>query len=120
MSNLNCKSSKCIYNHSGLCNADYINVSGKYAHSSNETCCNTFKEGSIKNTFNTLNNIGIFNGVKQIFSDNTQGLRKEIYCDASNCYHNNNGVCKAENVLVSGSKARTLDETNCETFIEGY
>ena len=120
MSSLNCKASKCVYNHSGSCNADYINISGKYSHISDETCCNTFKETTLKNTFSNINNVGIFNGVKQMFNSNITSLSPSVYCDASNCYYNKEGECVAENISVAGQKARTLDETNCETFVEAY
>ena len=40
-----------------------------------------------------------------------------INCSVNNCSHNNNGVCYANRINVSGKKAKTSINTACGSFL---
>lgn len=40
---ITCQATNCIYNHSQLCNADHVDISGIRATASEETVCATFQ-----------------------------------------------------------------------------
>lgn len=46
-SDVGCDVESCVYNENGCsCTAEHINVDGKRAHATCDTCCSTFKEKS--------------------------------------------------------------------------
>lgn len=44
MTKLDCTATNCIYNQNKVCAKDQVQVVGEQAHTSGETCCQSFKE----------------------------------------------------------------------------
>lgn len=44
MSKINCKADQCNYNSNQTCKKDQVQIDGKTAHDSSETCCQSFVE----------------------------------------------------------------------------
>lgn len=110
MARINCYSNRCGKNKQGYCTANYINVLGENAHSTSETICSNFESESVfKSAISSMN---FFSGSVGI-NGNT-----EIYCNASNCFYNGNGVCSAKNLQFKPNGVN--DNSSCTTFIEAY
>lgn len=121
MTNLRCSVSKCVNNHSKVCNAQNINILGADSHISRDTCCYTFRENSFKNALSNLSNINYFGELKQIFNSSTSTqIETRIYCDVKACYYNSLGNCTAKNINVVQHFDNDMSGTCCETFIEAY
>ncbi|WP_346939983.1 DUF1540 domain-containing protein [uncultured Clostridium sp.] len=41
-----------------------------------------------------------------------------LACNATNCIHNNSGMCSASSIHVQGGNAHSSEYTQCGTFIE--
>lgn len=115
---LSCSATNCVHNMSGLCSANTINVAGNGAHSSSSTQCETFAEKGLKNSLMNAANVNIPGQFKQLFNSASIEMNPTIRCNAENCKHNNNKMCNAQNIQVSGPGALTSSKTCCETFIE--
>lgn len=106
MAKINCDVTNCSHNDHRVCFANRVNVAGGKAEDSRETCCASFLD---RTHYSTLTN-------------NTNRLEEEctaIVCDAVTCTYNENKLCYAGNIHVSGNMARIYEETSCETFKEG-
>lgn len=44
MTKLDCTATNCVYNENKVCAKENVQVSGERAHSSCDTCCESFKE----------------------------------------------------------------------------
>lgn len=53
MSKINCKADNCCYNKSQMCQKDQIQIDGRTAHLSSETCCQSFSDKEDKNACKT-------------------------------------------------------------------
>jgi hypothetical protein len=115
---LSCSATNCVNNMSGVCSAITINVFGSNAHSSQNTKCETFAEKGIKNALSNALNMNVVGEVKQVFNSESIVMSPNIRCNASSCMHNENNLCAADNIMVSGMGAITSDRTKCETFKE--
>ena len=115
---LSCSATNCVNNMSGLCSADTINVFGSNAHSSEKTQCETFAEKGIKNALANVLNNNIVGEFQQVFNSESIVMSPSIRCNATSCTHNENNLCAADNVMVSGIGAITSGRTQCETFKE--
>lgn len=101
MSSLNCSAKECGYYKDDLCERNHINVGGKQAHRTAETCCESFENQSV----------GKHTAMK---ADENTG----IHCEAQNCEYNENETCVAKHVQIQGCNAEVCGETCCETFCE--
>lgn len=99
--NLRCEATRCIHNNGNYCYAGRINIDGKLADDIDDTYCSTFKE---KDYQQFTSSIGI-NSQRPI---NTHQIR----CDAVKCIHNDNKLCKANNVKINSGNA------SCDMFEE--
>lgn len=94
-----CKATNCVHNKNCDCMAGVINVKGTYALSVQETTCNTFVvEGGY--SFDNLASL----------HDYEKTIPEKIKCNVSNCNHNENGKCYAEDVQIMAANAA------CGTF----
>ncbi|MFX0549381.1 DUF1540 domain-containing protein [Hathewaya histolytica] len=46
-------------------------------------------------------------------------MRVNLSCSATNCVHNEMGLCSANDIIIVGEKANKTDETSCVTFSRG-
>ncbi len=97
MSNLTCSSSNCVHNSCGECHAGAITINGYGANSSSQTTCSSFLDRE---------NAAFVNAV-----DSSNAVDpNDIKCNATNCCHNCNMSCNADNVTIDAANAR------CDTF----
>lgn len=115
---LSCSATNCVNNMSGVCSAITINVFGSNAHSSEKTECETFAEKGIKNALANALNMNVVGELKQVFNSESIVMSPSIRCSAISCIHNENNLCDADNIMVSGIGAKTSGKTQCETFRE--
>lgn len=102
MIKINCAVENCSHNNCGTCYANRINVEGNGAKNAETTCCASFLD---KRHYSTLTN-----------NTNSQGACDCLVCGVTNCAYNDNKLCTAEIINVSGAGANIYNETNCETF----
>ena len=115
---LSCTATNCVNNMSGICSASTINVSGSNAHTSESTQCETFAEKGLRNSLANVLNMNVVGEFKQVFNSESIEMSPSVRCDATNCKHNENNLCAADNIMVNGLGALTSGRTQCETFEE--
>ena len=115
---LSCSATTCVNNVTGICSARTINVLGSNAHSSEATQCETFAEKGLKNSLANALNLNIVGEIKQVFNSDSIEMSPSIRCDATNCMHNEEKICVADNILVNVTGALSSKRTQCETFEE--
>ncbi|WP_343009070.1 DUF1540 domain-containing protein [Clostridium celatum] len=101
MTNLICNVHNCTHNSSNMCCKDGIQVGGKSAVSSVNTCCESFEEktGAFTNSIESPK-----------FSLN-------ITCEAENCTYNKCKMCEAEDISIEGGAATSQTGTECASFV---
>ncbi|MBU3142514.1 DUF1540 domain-containing protein [Clostridium sp. CF012] len=115
---LSCTATNCVNNISAICSARTIHVSGSSAHSSKETQCENFAEKGLKNSLLNVLNMNVVGEFKQTFNSETIEMSPKIRCEAENCKHNEKKLCLADNIVIYGKDALSLEKTECETFEE--
>ncbi|KYH35383.1 hypothetical protein CLTEP_05590 [Clostridium tepidiprofundi DSM 19306] len=115
---LSCSATNCVHNMSGLCSANTINVSGIDANTSSSTQCDTFAEKGLKNSLMNAANVNISGQFRQLFNSSSIEMSPIIRCTAERCKYNENKVCNAANVQITGPGALTSSKTYCETFVK--
>lgn len=100
---LECTAEDCFYNKSQCCCKGDIEVKGKSAKTSSETCCHSFKPQGEGSYANAHTNASPDRGV-------------EIGCEVDNCVYNDDHRCFAERIGIAGVNASTSSETQCATF----
>lgn len=113
---LSCNASHCIHNINGLCLASNITVKGFSAQGAADTLCSTFAEKNFKNAFAALSNNNLSGEVKQIFNVNSISMYPKVSCNATRCKYNQNMLCQAEGLVISGSGAISPEGTYCSSF----
>ena len=103
MAELKCTVTNCGYNKDKLCCKGDITVGGKSACTTDETCCESFREKKADSYSNAMDN-----PCKTISID----------CEAVKCIYNTNYRCQASHVDIKGSNADKSMETICATFKE--
>ena len=100
MPKLKCDACSCAYNNDYYCCVNGIEVGGHKASDKGETCCKSFSdnEGNMTNSCQSPN------------------PQMEIGCKATNCVHNDQCKCSADEVCICGDHACNCDETKCDTF----
>lgn len=98
---LDCSVTSCYYNDSKLCNRNNIVVGGDQACSSDSTCCDSFQERSMDS-----------------YSSSTGEASRptSVTCEAVNCTYNENNLCMANQIGISGHTAHQPEQTECATF----
>ena len=102
MNKINCSADNCAHNNQGICYANRIDVGGKGTTNERGTCCGSFLD---KKHYSTLTN-----------NTNANGPCDCIVCSAEKCTYNNNKLCTADTIQVSGHDAQIYTETICSTF----
>lgn len=103
MAALTCYAKKCTYNEDCKCCKGDIMVGGKHANSSEETCCESFRDAKSDQFSSALEH------PCQTIS---------IDCEVVNCKYNSNYKCHADSVQIDGESAMKAKETACGTFYE--
>ncbi|MGH4119375.1 DUF1540 domain-containing protein [Clostridium sp.] len=113
---LSCNATDCVNNISGICSAITIHVLGLTANSSESTRCKTFSHKGLKNALDNVLNNNVVGEFKQVFNNESIVMNPRVRCEAINCIHNVEEICKAKNVLIE--EVRELDnvKTRCDTF----
>lgn len=97
--NLNCGATNCVHNNASQCYAGGISVVGSNASSTSATACASFEDRATS----SMTNCGA--------GGCTCAKTSSITCQATECAHNSNNSCKAQNVQINAQDA------TCETFI---
>ena len=101
MTFLDCTVTGCVYNADKCCCKGDIQVEGKNAERTEDTCCGSFKE---RGSYDMQNAVGRMS--KEI----------EVACEACNCVFNEDKRCAAEHIGIAGKNACTCGETECASF----
>lgn len=98
-----CSAQNCIYNNAMYCSRGDIKIGGETATESRETLCESFQERKRDNARSSMG---------------TPSMETDIKCEACHCRYNQECVCHADHVDISGVAARRCGETECVTFDE--
>lgn len=98
-----CSAQNCIFNNAMYCSRGDIKVGGEDAKVCQDTCCESFEERKRENMRSSMG---------------SPSIESDIKCEAVNCKYNNECICHAEHVDISGAAACRCDETECVTFDE--
>ncbi|MCQ2553750.1 MAG: DUF1540 domain-containing protein [Clostridia bacterium] len=101
MAELKCDAKNCVYNRDRSCSKGDIMVGGKSAHTSRETCCDSFRNDTGDHFKSSLEH------PSQVVS---------IDCEAEKCEYNSGYRCHAKHVEITGCTACDCKETICSTF----
>ena len=102
MTKINCSVNNCSHNEKETCYANRVNVGGSGAKNPHDTCCGSFLD---KSNYSKLTN-----------NTNSKGACDCLVCEVETCEYNNNKLCSAETISVSGNDVNIYTETNCSTF----
>ena len=102
MAKLDCNVKSCCHNEDNCCCLSSIEVNGSNACNCEDTCCGSYFEDK--------------SGEKN--SAQTPHVSLSIACQATNCMYNDDKVCHADHVDISGIRATAAHETVCATFQE--
>ena len=98
-----CKTRRIVWhNEDNCCCLSSIEVNGSNACNCEDTCCGSYFEDK--------------SGEKN--SAQTPHVSLSIACQATNCMYNDDKVCHADHVDISGIRATAAHETVCATFQE--
>lgn len=101
MTRLDCTVSTCVHNSEKCCCKREILVEGMGANACQDTCCGSFEE----------NRGGLF---KNLFKMPESKL--EVDCDVMSCLYNDDHLCRAEKITITGDGARAVGQTECSSF----
>lgn len=103
MPQINCDVINCSHNKDAICYANIINVAGGNARETENTACASFLDSD---HYSTLTN-----------NTNDYGSRcLDLVCNVQSCTYNDNKLCSADAINVTGFGANIYQETNCSTF----
>ena len=102
MAQLDCNVKSCCHNEDNCCCLSSIEVNGSNACNCEDTCCGSYFEDK--------------SGEKN--SAQTPHVSLSIACQATNFMYNDDKVCHADHVDISGIRATAAHETVCATFQE--
>lgn len=102
MQKINCDANNCSHNNSGVCYSNRVDIGGMSASSERRTCCGSFLHAA---HYSDLTN-----------NTNSNGQCDALTCNAYNCTHNYNKLCKLDSINVSGDGAQIYVETKCSSF----
>ena len=101
MTQLDCTVTSCMYNKDNYCSKGDITVGGSNAKTSNETCCESFRErgeGSSNSAGHPSSTI-------------------DVDCEATTCVYNENCKCHAGHIGIGGGgQVCDCKETECASF----
>ena len=101
MVSLKCNVATCLHNEDNYCCKQAIQVDGEDAKTVQETSCGSFdKRGE--------------EAYRNVYENPNQSL--QVGCEAVNCIYNQQRVCRAPKIDITGSSANTSMQTACATF----
>ena len=100
MTKISCSAHTCVHNTDSCCCLSNVQVGGREAKKSCDTCCDSFYERK-----------GEMTNVKESICSNS-----DIRCAAEKCIYNDNEFCTATQIDVAGMGACDCNQTECETF----
>ena len=98
-----CSAQNCVYNKAMYCSKGDIKVGGQDATVCQDTRCDSFQERRMDSMKSSVG---------------TPSTEIDIKCEAVNCKYNDQRICHAKHVDISGAAASTSTETECVTFDE--
>ena len=98
-----CSAQNCVFNNAMYCSKGDIRVGGEDARVCQDTCCESFQERKRESAKNSMG---------------SPSTHIDIKCEAEHCRYNDQCVCNAKHVDISGAAACRCDETECVTFDE--
>lgn len=101
MVRLDCNVKNCIHNADNCCCRGSILVEGPEALKKESTCCASFDQKKDNNCRNKYQ---------------TPDTSLAVDCEATHCRYNENRMCKAAHINISGSTASEVRQTQCSTF----
>lgn len=101
MTNLKCSATNCLHNCDCYCCKSEILVEGSDAQKKDNTCCGSF-------------DLRTGDCAKNSFEHPSESLK--VGCEAIHCVYNQNHVCHAGHIDISGPSARHAQATECATF----
>ena len=113
---LSCTAADCVNNISGICSAITIHVLGLNANNSKSTWCKTYSQKGLKNSLANVLNLNVVGELKQVFNHESIVMNPRVRCEAVNCVHNMEEICKAKNVLIEEISELDNVKTHCDTF----
>lgn len=96
-----CSAQHCVYNTGMYCGKGDILVKGDHAKRACETCCSSFKEREVES-------------VKSSIGTPSQSI--QVDCTACDCQYNEDKVCCADQIDITGASACRCEQTECSTF----
>ena len=96
-----CSAQHCVYNNAMYCSKGDILVVGENAKECQDTCCESFQERRQESARSSMG---------------SPSAKIDIKCEAVNCKYNNQCICHAQQVDISGAAACKCEETECVTF----
>lgn len=96
-----CSAQSCVYNNGMYCSRGDIKIGGEEAKTFGETCCTSFEERTSM-------------GAKSSMGSPSQKIK--VVCEACECKYNEDRVCEAGKIDISGVSACKCEQTECSTF----
>ncbi len=96
-----CSAQNCVYNNAMYCSKGDIKIGGEDATVCQDTRCESFEE---RRRENVRSSVG------------SPSIEIDIKCEACNCKYNDECICHADHVDISGAAAHRSRETECVTF----
>lgn len=104
MNKINCSIDNCSHNKANICYAARVDISGRNATTTEDTCCGSFLD-------------------KRNYSDLTSSTNNGKECDClickvNSCSHNQNNLCSLDSIQVNAmNNVQLYTETNCSSFM---
>lgn len=104
MTSISCNVNNCANNTNGFCYAHKIDVNGKKARTSNNTCCSSF-----------VNQSGNMNFTNSTFDNSPCN---HLNCTVKTCVNNAGNICALRNVSITShaDSPNLLSDTYCGSF----
>lgn len=101
MPELKCTVNNCYYNKRENCCKGTIEVGGKEAKSTDDTCCDSFVVRERDSYTN---------------AEEQPCKMIQVECQATKCTYNDDCACQAEDIGISGRNANDCGATECASF----
>lgn len=103
MPRINCSVESCYYNNQKICGAETLQISGKNAHITEATCCETYRDDT--------------HPANLLCAAIEPGETKEIRCKVETCAYNKDRLCSLNEIEVSSlGEVSSYTETDCLSF----
>lgn len=99
---LDCSVENCVYNKRECCCRGEIEVDGRDARVTEDTCCKSFEEQR---------------GESYTSATEHPCQTIDVACEAVDCIYNKDCKCDARHIGIAGSNACTCGETECASFV---